>query len=338
MLPAVLITLLRRHREYDLIFVSGFRVLGLAAVLAGKLLGKKSVLKADSLGEMSGEFFAPGLARRGFSTTQRSIRAFLSLRNRILRRADAFVAISSAVAAELVAHGVDSRLIYPIPNGVDTQRFSQATPLEKKTLRRQLGLPQSATIVTYSGRLVSYKGLALLLEVWCEILNRHKNARLLLVGSGGLDLHNCEAELKAFVRTHHLEKYVFFTGDVQNVADYLRASDIFAFPVENEAFGIALIEAMACGLPAVATAVGGVEDIVRQGQNGLLVQPGDFQQLQYALEVFITHPHGASRLGHAARQTVQQCYAADAVTNAYAELFDAISHERKEKKEAAPAT
>jgi hypothetical protein len=86
---------------YDLIFVSGFRVVGVTAVLLAKLLGKKVILKADSLGEMSGDFFTGGLARFGLRPGSLLFRAFLGLRNRILRRADRFVAISSVVADEL---------------------------------------------------------------------------------------------------------------------------------------------------------------------------------------------------------------------------------------------
>jgi glycosyltransferase involved in cell wall biosynthesis len=253
----------------------------------------------------------------------------LRLRNKILRKADAFVAGSSAVASELVVHGVDPRLIYPIPHGVDTTRFCPATPAEKEALRQKLRLPAAATIVTFAGRLVNHNGLPLLLRVWCEIARYHEDVRLLLVGSGESDAYRCEAELREFVRFHRLENNVLFIGSVPNAADFLRASDIFVFPVENEVFDSTLIEAMACGLPVIATAVSGIKKILQQGRSGLVVDVGNFNQLFQALETLINHPHGAYRLGQIAHQTVQQHYTAEAIIEAYARLFYAISNERR---------
>jgi glycosyltransferase involved in cell wall biosynthesis len=82
-------------------------------------------------------------------------------------------------------------------------------------LRKQLGLPETHTIAVYTGRLVSYKGLPLLLEVWKDIQNQHKNVLLLLVGTGGLDIHNCEADLHEYVKSNDLEQSVHFTGSVK---------------------------------------------------------------------------------------------------------------------------
>ncbi|NIS66188.1 MAG: glycosyltransferase, partial [Gemmatimonadales bacterium] len=136
------------------------------------------------------------------------------------------------------------------------------------------------TIVTYTGRLVSYKGLPVLLSVWKRLHERHPSAVLVLVGGGSLDMHDCEEELKRYVRENGLSASVRFTGNVQNVEDYLRASDVFAFPTEIEAFGISLIEAMACELPAVSTPVGGIKDILRHEENGLIVEVGNETQLE----------------------------------------------------------
>jgi glycosyltransferase involved in cell wall biosynthesis len=91
----------------------------------------------------------------------------------------------------------------------------------KEALRRTLGLPLSETLVIYTGRLVSYKGLPLLLESWQSLQRRHNGIHLLLVGSGGLDIHNCEQELRQFVQNHGLAGSVHFTGSVEHVHHYL---------------------------------------------------------------------------------------------------------------------
>lgn len=313
--------LIKLHKQYDILFVSGFRIVGVTAVLVSKLMRKKCILKADSQGEMSGEFFNDGLKKLGLSPRFLPFRIFLNLRNYFLRKADAFSAISEDIAAELVSINVASHKIHLIPNAVDTCRFFPVSPEQKTELRRKLDLPQTSTIVIYTGRLVTYKGLPLLLEVWKELQRRHKHIRLLLLGSGGLDIHNCEAELRAYVKAKSLDESVSFTGNVPNVPEFLQASDIFAFPTENDAFPSSLIEAMACALPVVTTPVGAIKTIIKSEQNGIIVQPSDQQGLCQALDKLICDTTLASCLGRAARDTAQANYSAEAVLEKYLSLF-----------------
>jgi glycosyltransferase involved in cell wall biosynthesis len=313
--------LFKRRRQWDVILVSGFRVIGIAALLISKVCGKVCILKADSLGEMSGDFFADGLAKLHLRPTSVPFRIFLSLRNRILRGAHAFVAISSDVASELQRHGVPLHMIHTIPNSVDVRMFHPVEHHQKRALRHMLGPPQQDRIVAFSGRLVSYKGLPLLLRVWRELQRKHAHTSLLLVGAGGLDIHNCEEELRAYVQANGLAHSVYFAGAVQNVHAYLQAADVFVLPTENEAFGIALIEAMACGLPVIATPVGGGKDILKHQHNGLVVEAGEFQQLYDALNQLLAYSTDSRRLGQAACQTVQNCYATETILKAYIQLF-----------------
>jgi glycosyltransferase involved in cell wall biosynthesis len=317
--------LIKLRHHYDLVFVSGFRVLGIPTVLVSKLLGKACVLKADSQGEMSGAFFAGGLARLRLTPSSLPVRLFLTMRNMILRHADSFVAICEELASELTAQGVASKAIHLVPNSVDTQKFRPVDRRAKELLRSRLALPQEAPIITYTGRLVSYKGLPLLLDVWKELQSERQDcSTLVLLGSGGLDMHNCEAELRRYVNVHGLQDSVRFAGDVRNVHEYLQASDIFVLPTESDAFPLALVEAMACGLPAVSTPVGGIKDIITHMHNGLLVPPRDPQQTRDALYALMSEPFLAARLGMAARQTVQEKYSAQRITEKYIALFTEI--------------
>ena len=313
--------LIRWRWQYDLIFVSGYRIVGITAVLVAKLLGKKVVLKADSQGEMSGDFFKDGLARIKLAPSWLPFKLFLGVRNWILQRADAFTAISPEIAEEMRANGVNPQIIHPVPNSVDTDRFQPATSQCKRALRQRLGLPLDHTIAIYTGRLVSYKGLPLLLAVWRALHDKYQDSNLLLLGTGGLDIHNCEKELKTYVEEHGLQNTISFTGAVQNVPDYLQAADIFVFPTEDDALPSSLIEAMACRLPVVTTPVGAIKTIVVNELNGLSVEPGNFQQLYEALELMITDKELAWRLAQAGRQTVHEQYAADIVIKQYSELF-----------------
>ncbi|TFH41573.1 MAG: glycosyltransferase family 1 protein, partial [Lysobacterales bacterium] len=306
--------LLRLRREYDVIFVSGFRIVGLSAVLAARLLGKAIVLKADSQGEMSGAFFTAGLSRAGISPSSPPFRLFLRARNAVLRRADAFVAITPDVAAEFADAGIMSARIRMVPNGVDTLRFRPLDPAGRVALRRKLKIDPGAPVAVYTGRLVSYKGLQSLLGVWPAIVRARPDARLLLVGEGGLDIHNCEQELRARVLVEELERSVTFVGGVEDVSPYLQVANVFAFPTENDAFPSSLVEAMACGLAVVTTPVGAIPTIVQDGKNGLLVAPGGAAELKGALLRVLMDSGLAARLGGAACESVLANYSAESIT------------------------
>jgi glycosyltransferase involved in cell wall biosynthesis len=313
--------LLRWRHAYDVVFVAGFKALGISGVLVGRLLGKPCVLKADSNGEMSGAFFATGLRSLGMTPSSLPFRTFLLLRNGILRHADAFVAITSGISSELHQAGIGPDRICEISNSVDTTRFTPACPERKQALRRKLRMPDTPFIVVYVGRLVRYKGLPLLLEVAADIRRDRRDVGFVLVGSGGLDLSNCEDALREYVVRHGLAECVSFAGEVANVDEFLQAADVFAFPSQDDAFPLALVEAMACGLPPVTTPVGGIPEIVTHEENGLLFKPGDREQLRRSLCLLIENPGVARALGAAAARTVQQRYSTVAVSNRYRDLF-----------------
>lgn len=316
--------LFRLRKQYDLILVSGFRVIGVTALIVGSVLNKVCLLKADSTGEMSGEFFYGGMGKMGWKPGSRIFKLLLSLRNQILRRADGFIAISSQVSDEYLEHGIMPHAVSQIPNSVSPGLFHPVKSPEKFALRKKLKLPEEEILVIFTGRLVSYKGLPGLVRVWSQLIRKHINVVLLLVGGGSLDIHNCEAQLKEYVIANGLEKSVLFCGEVHNVHEYLQAADIFVFPTEKEAFGIALVEAMACGLPVIATPIGGSKDFLLHDKNGLVVKPGDDQELLLALEYLISNRAKANALGLAAWHTVQSRYAVEVVTEQYLNLFSSL--------------
>jgi glycosyltransferase involved in cell wall biosynthesis len=309
-----------RHR-YDIILVPGFRALGIPAVIVGKLLHKKCVLKAESSGEMSGEFFAGGLARIRLKPDSFWVRGALRIRNRWLAQADAFASLSREQTDEFIRCGVPPERIAVIPQSVRTDRFKPASADERARLRQRLGIPQDALIVIYTGRIVSYKGLPLLVQIWLDVLAKFPNARLFAVGGGGVDVFNCEAEIRRRVEQAQLQNSVTLTGAVHNVEDYLQASDLYALPTQNEAFPLALLEAMACALPCVSTPVGGIPDIIRHGENGWLVPAGDADALRDAILQLLGDAALRARLGQAALETARTRYAREKVTEQYIDLF-----------------
>jgi glycosyltransferase involved in cell wall biosynthesis len=316
--------LIKMRKQYDIIYVPFFRILGIPAVLVSKIFHKACVLRAGGQGELSGEIFNQGLKELKLRHSSLTVKSFLRIRNWLIKKADRFVSISSDITLEYISNGVDCRKIKYIPHGVDTGRFHPVSYEEKLNLRHKLGLPASKTIVAFVGRLVSTKGLPLLIRVWKDIVSIHSDAYLVLVGSGDYGAYNYESELRDFVQTQALDGSVYFAGKVENVQRYFQASDIFVLPSETEGFGIALIEAMACGLPVVVTPTSGPKDIVKNGENGIHIT--NFQELYIALDSLLMNRFLADSLGQAARKTILERYELKKMVNEYTELFSSLNN------------
>jgi L-malate glycosyltransferase len=169
---------------------------------------------------------------------------------------------------------------------------------------------------------VTTKGLPSLVRAWRMVATRHPEALLVLVGSGGVSMQNCEDETRRQVRRSGLEGCVKFTGSVENVHEYLQASDLFVFPTEREAFGISVIEAMACGLPIVTTGVDGIQDVVRPGVDALVVPPRDDEALAAAILQALDGGNDIAAMATAARRRALEQFSGERVVAAYLELLE----------------
>lgn len=226
---------------------------------------------------------------------------------------DAFVSISRDIRGELLDIGVAGGRIADIPNGVDPQHFGPAGAEARAALRRELKLP-AGPLVVFAGRLVSAKGLDVLLEAAPGLLARQPEAHLLIVGDGEL-----RASLEQQARALGLGGRVLFIGGRDDSAPYLRAADAFVLPSRAEGLPVALLEAMACGLPCVATRVGGSAELIDDRVNGRLVAAEDPEALGEALAHALSD--AAEEWGPRARQRILERYALDAVADRYVELY-----------------
>jgi len=320
MVGPALAALRRERRSFDVLVVRGTRVLGLPGVAAARALGKAVVLQPELNGEMSGEVYTWG-TRLHVPAVRRAVGAGTAARNLLLRDADAFVAMSRAIAAECLAAGAPPERIVRLPHGVDTDRFSPASPGEKRALRARYGLPESRVIATYTGRLLRGKGLEALVDAFASLAAEQPRVHLMIVGSGEGQTLSVEGELKDSVRRRGLGDRVTFTGRVDDVAERLRASDLFVFPSEFEALGISLIEAAACGLPAIGARTGGIVDVIEDGASGLLVAPGDTSALLLAMRALATDSERRLQMGARARQIARDRFDMDDSVARYVALF-----------------
>jgi len=226
------------------------------------------------------------------------------IRQYFLRRADAVIAISTEIRAGLLRRGVSAARIRDIPNAVDLERFRPVSAADKLRLAQKLRLPSGKTLVIYAGRLSRAKGLPMLIEAWAELVRRHPDLCLLVVGSGRISFDNCEEYVKELTYTQHLENHVKFLGEQSGIHEYLQAADLFVFPTEYEGFSLALVEALGCALPVAVTAVGAAPDLIQDGQNGFLFPPKDSAAMLTAIEAALAARHRWSEIGAAARASV----------------------------------
>ncbi len=316
MIPGAIAELIRLRSEYDVIYVCAFRVLGVAGVIAARRCGKRVVLRAEACGEWSGAFIRGG-------NLPLPLRALLSIRNRILRKADRFLAISSAVRDEFRAGGIPEGQIACITNGIDFGPFEPPDAAARERLRAAFGFVDRF-VFAYSGKLNRGKGLDRLLRVWARVVPEAPRAHLLLIGGGGGQFLSCEDELRAFVAANGLTASVTFTGYTDRVADYLRAADAFVFPSESESLGLALIEAMACGLPALASATGGILDIIADQEDGRLLPVGDEEAWRSEMIKVMNDPETAARWGRNAAVSVRQKFSIREVALQHQSLFRSL--------------
>ena len=326
MVPAAFRAVLREARGHDLLVVRGTRVLGLPGLVAARATRLGVVMQPETNGELSGEAWTWGKAWAG-GPAGRLARGLFAVRNRLLRDADAFVAMSRAIREEMLAAGVPGERIALLPHGVDTARFRPADSAERAALRARLGLPDGV-LAAWSGRLLRGKGLETLLDAFAQAVSHVPDLRLLLVGSGEGQALSVEDELRHRAGEAGLAERVVFTGRVERVEDVLRAADLFVFPSVFEGLGISLVEAAACGLAAVASRTGGIVDVVEDGRSGLLVAPGDASALGEGLHVLGTDPARRSAMGREARRVALARFDERDAFDRYRGLFREVATRR----------
>jgi len=184
-------------------------------------------------------------------------------------------------------------------HGVDASRYS--LPREMRlAVRKTLGIGSEENLLVFVGRLESDKGLDVLFEALCRLRQAAPPCRCVVVGDGPM-----RAELSASVAETGLSSRVMFMGFQEDVRPYLAAADIFVLPSPNEALPFALLEAMSSGLACIATDVGGVREVVSDGEDGLIVPPGSPMALGEAIRRLLSDANLRSRIGKRAREKTQ---------------------------------
>lgn len=203
--------------------------------------------------------------------------------------------------------------------GVDPLRF-QPDMEAKRTVRHELGIAQDAKVILFVGRLNRDKGVLNLAAAYDTIARQHPDVHLLLVGA---------EEDVSFIRMQEIcsaardrMHYVRFTATPER---YMAAADIFCLPSYREGFGLTIIEAAACGVPAVASRIYGITDAVADGKTGLLCSAGDVSALTQALLTLISDNELWQQMGNAGRVHALELFPSEKISREMVMLYDRLS-------------
>jgi sugar transferase (PEP-CTERM/EpsH1 system associated) len=251
----------------------------------------------------------------------------LPFRQRVLRRAAYALADSVfTVTRELRDFHTRQAWISPdkirvIYNGVDTQRFS---PCTNTRVREEFDIPPHRLVIGTVGRMVPIKDHRTLLQAFELLVAGGVDAHLLLVGSGPLfEAHQAYAK-----DSRTIANRVYFTGRCDNVPEMLQAMDIFVLPSICEGMSNTLLEAMASGLPAVATRVGGNSEVVDDGRTGWLVSPGNAEELSHRLRLLCLNRECLREAGVAARERAVRQFSLERMASDYQNLYLELTRRR----------
>lgn len=203
----------------------------------------------------------------------------------VLSEANVLIALTEYMKRKMIKLlGKERNNIFVLPNGIDLELFSNYS---EKNINNMINLKKNFRIILYVGRLEPVKGVKYLIESLVFLKNKGiSNVKLLIIGEGTYRKF-CEELVKKL----HLEDFVVFLGSVphEEVPAYMALADVLVLPSLSEGFGIVLLEAMAMGLPIIATKVTGLTEIVEDGENGFLVEPHNPLEIAEKCYILLTN-------------------------------------------------
>lgn len=230
---------------------------------------------------------------------------------------DCFLAISRAVADRLAADGIRPQTIRIVHEGVDVERVVHAP---RGNVHAALYLPTRSPVVGNVGALVPQKGQHHLIDAAALVVQQVPDVRVVILGDGEL-----RAALEEHLRHRHLERHVFLAGFRPDVVELIKDFDVFALSSLQEGMCTSLVDAMAASKPAVASAVGGVPEVLADGETGFLVPPKDDRALADAIVRLLKDEGLRNRMGIAALARARRLFTVERMVqetvNAYRRLL-----------------
>lgn len=234
------------------------------------------------------------------------------------RTVDAVICNSAAILQDLIAEGVAASKIHLISNGIDAHEFSGAD-VDRKQARDRLGISQDALVLSVVANLQSYKGHADLLHALQLVHDRLPAGWVLL--APGRDVDGNLDRMRRLSNELGLSTCTRFLGERNDIAVILRAADIHVSASHTEGFPNNILEAMCASLPVIATAVGGVPEMIIHGQTGLLVPVENHEEMARALQRLACEPEQRRAMGQAGRSRIVSSYSVERSVDAFERLY-----------------
>ncbi|MBI9034843.1 MAG: glycosyltransferase family 4 protein [Bacteroidales bacterium] len=287
--------LVRHRKNYDILHCHMAYGHAVVAIVAGKILRKPSIIKIACAGEF-GEF-ANLSTFKGFNAALH-----------VLHHADAMIAISSEVEAELLSNGFSPKRIVKIPNGVDTNYFKPANErIENNKVQFLL-----------VGRRQPQKGVDILIRA-AKILKNDGFGEQFEIQLCGAD-HE-EYDYQSMANKLGVTQQLSFLPFQNDMRKFYHSVDCFLLPSRGEGLSNALLEAMSSGLPAIATRISGNPDVITHEKDGLLIPTESPQDLAEAMKRIILEPELRKQLGENANKRILEAYSIDYISEQYSELY-----------------
>ncbi|RJX23417.1 MAG: glycosyltransferase family 1 protein [Dethiobacter sp.] len=260
--------------------------------------------------------------------------------HRVLRGLDPLVAryitVSEALQRELMGRGINPGKIVTIYNGIDTRKFAVNmcsrkawTKEGKEELLPLQGFP--GLKVGTAGRLVFHKGLDLFIRAAARVAKQYPEVRFFIAGEGPE-----RAKLESLCDLLGMREKVFFLGHVNQMPAYLSCLDLFVLPSRSEGLSLSLLEAGSSGLPLIASAVGGIPEIIRHGKTGLLVPSEDVIALEKAISWLISQPRNRKKLGQEAAGDIRSRFAEENMLKETEKVYEEVFSQSAKGKGSCP--
>lgn len=236
----------------------------------------------------------------GFISNDNKLAVYNVLDMLALRFMDQIISVSDKIKTDLAQKGVCENKIQVIQNAVEVNSNSQELQLQRQVIRREYGIRENEFVLGYVGRLSIEKGIKYLIEAAAGLVEAGVPFRMLIIGDGPQ-----REEMQFLVNERRLDGKVLFAGFQKDISGMLPAFDVFILPSLTEGTSMALLEAMACGLPVVATAVGGTPRVILSEKNGLLVPSESSEAIVHAVMELSENRELRHKIGSAAFNTVE---------------------------------
>lgn len=239
----------------------------------------------------------------GYISKSKSVVIYNIIDRIALKFSNRIIAVSEGIKENLLKNGIRENRIEVIVNAVPVSADPSAFRRDRENRRARYGIIETDFVAGYIGRLSQEKGIKYLLEAAGSLDGSGIPLKVLIIGDGPQ-----RKELEDIVMAKGIEGMVIFAGFQSDIESWLPALDVFILPSLTEGTPMALLEAMSFGIPAIASRVGGVPDVVADGENGILFEAGNSRELIQALKILFNEPSLHGKIGQNAKKTIMNKY------------------------------